>query len=245
MPRAAELLAAMRRLPVAALDGIAAPGPLLVLAPHPDDESLGCGGLIAEARAQGRVVQVAVLTDGTGSHRRSRRFPPHRLRALRETEARQAVAALGVPASAIRFLGLPDAAAPQHGPAFEAAVAALEDIVRTHRIATLFATWEHDPHCDHVAAHRIAAATAARTEIRHLAYPVWGWTLPDDQLFPEQPLRGARLDVARHLPAKRQAIAAHGSQRGMVIDDDPDGFVLPPNLLAVFDAPYETFLEVA
>ncbi|MBV9735896.1 MAG: PIG-L family deacetylase [Acidisphaera sp.] len=245
MPRAVEVLAAFHRLPVVPLDRITGGRPVLVVAPHPDDESLGCGGMIAEAAARGQGVQVAVLTDGTGSHRNSRHFPPPRLRALREAEARRAVAALGLDPSVLHFLGLPDTAAPLEGPPFEAAVAALARIVRAHGIATILATWEHDPHCDHLAAHRIAAAAAARTRTRHVAYPVWGWTLPDDQPLPEQPVRGARLDITGHLPAKRRAIAAHASQHGAVIDDDPDGFVLPPHLLAAFDAAYETFLEVA
>ena len=45
-----------------------------------------------------------------------------------------------------------------------------------------------------------------------------------------------------HLPAKRRAIAAHASQYGALIDDDPAGFQLPADLLSIFDQPWETFL---
>src|SRR5690606_16204888 len=41
---------------------------ITVIAPHPDDESLGCGGLIAALAADGRAVQVVFVTDGAGSH---------------------------------------------------------------------------------------------------------------------------------------------------------------------------------
>src|SRR5437762_25173 len=83
--------------PYASLETTTQGGPLLVLAPHPDDESLGCGGLIAEACGRGQDVHVVILTDGTGSHPNSRAWPRHRLKALREAEAREAVAALGLP----------------------------------------------------------------------------------------------------------------------------------------------------
>ncbi len=52
--------------------GIAAgAAPIVVLAPHPDDESLGCGALLAAAFA-GKGARVVCLTDGSGSHPGSR-----------------------------------------------------------------------------------------------------------------------------------------------------------------------------
>ena len=244
MPRAADVLAAFRRLPFADLDRITAGRPFLVLAPHPDDESLGCGGLIAEAGARGATAHVAILTDGTRSHPNSKSYPAPRLQALREAEARAAVAALGLPQDRLSFFGLQDAAAPHAGANFDAAVSRLAELLAARGIGTIFAPWRHDPHPDHVAAHLIAAAAAWRTGARHLSYPVWGWTLPDEQQLPEPDLRGHRLDIARHLDAKRRAIAAHASQMGEVVRDDPTAFRLPQELLANFDHPYEVFLEV-
>src|SRR5262245_24685447 len=72
--RAGNLLRAMLTLPVVTLRDLVGHSPVLVLAPHPDDESLGCGGLIAACQAQGHPVHVLVLTDGAGSHRRSRQY---------------------------------------------------------------------------------------------------------------------------------------------------------------------------
>jgi len=240
---AGAVLAAMRALPFKTCTEIAGDGRILILAPHPDDESLGCGGLIAACCTAGRPPFVLVLTEGAASHPGSASFPPARLRAVREAEARLAVAALGLPADRIGFLGLPDAAAPHEGAAFAAAVAAIVRHARTANCNVIAAPWEHDPHCDHLAAHRMAAAAAAALGMRHIAYPVWGWTLPADHPLNAK-VAGGRLDIARCLPAKRQAIAAHASQHGGLITDDPRGFSLPGDLLAVFDAPYEVFLEV-
>jgi len=112
---AAEALAAMRRFEVTPLAGLVGDGGLVVIAPHPDDESLACGGLISAACAAGRRVKVVVVSDGTGSHPRSRVYPRMRLRTLREEEARRAVCALGLAPRHLTFLRLPDRFVPHQG----------------------------------------------------------------------------------------------------------------------------------
>ena len=240
---AAAALAAIERLPFQPLPAITADGPPLILAPHPDDESLGCGGLIASACEAGSPPFVLVVTDGAGSHPNSRAFPAPRLRAIRQEEARRAVGALGLPPDRIGFLGLPDTEAPTSGPAFDATVTAIASLALRIGAGTLLATWQHDPHADHEATHLLAAAAAAETGIRHLSYPIWGLTLPPDVSLPGPTPSGFRLDIADQLPRKRQAVAAHRTQTTDLIADDPQGFKLPPDFLALFDRPFETFIE--
>lgn len=243
---AAAFFAQADALPFAPLERILAPGGLVVLAPHPDDESLGCGGLLAAAVAAGRAVAVVFVSDGGASHPHSRRYPRPALRRLREEEALAALATLGLPPGAARFLALPDAAVPDAGPAFGAALDAILEAARAVGAGTLLATWGQDPHCDHAATDAMAAAAALRMPgLRRLAYPVWGHTLPPETPVPGGGPRGARLDIAAQLPAKRRAIAAHRSQTTRLIDDDPEGFVLDDAMLARFDRPFEIFLEPA
>src|ERR1700733_9497152 len=109
-----------RGLPLGSVGDIIGHGTALILAPHPDDESLGCGGLIATCAAAGRPPLVAILTDGAASHPNSRAFPPDRLRAQRALEARTAVVHLGLSPDRLVFLDQPDSAAPSQGPGFEA-----------------------------------------------------------------------------------------------------------------------------
>jgi LmbE family N-acetylglucosaminyl deacetylase len=232
----------MRGLPFAPLSVLTGGSSPLILAPHPDDESLGCGGLIASCVAADMPPVVAFLTDGTGSHPGSRSHPPAVLCQLREQEARDAAGALGLGADNLAFLRLPDRFAPQDGPEFEAAVTQLADLATARNCAVLFAPWRHDPHCDHAAAHLLVCELARRTGLAAWSYPVWGWTLPEETELDAAPA-GVRLDISRHLPAKRAAIAAHRSQHGGVITDDPDGFVLPADMLGYFDRPYEVFLD--
>lgn len=239
---ASDAIAAMQRFPFAPLSAITGNAPVLILAPHADDESLGCGGLIAAASAAGHPPYVLVLTDGTGSHPRSVTYPATRLKAVRQHEARCAVAILGLPADRIGFLDLQDTAAPTEGAGFDAAVEAILSVVKSVGATTITAPWQHDPHCDHLAAHRIAVAAAAQSRARHLAYPVWGWTLPVDTALDGPLPEGVRLDISMYAAAKQRAIAAHASQYAGLIQDDPTGFQLPPGLLEIFSRPYETYL---
>jgi len=244
MISALQAFEAMAALPVVPIHAVTGGKTALILAPHADDESLGCGGLIAAASAAGHPPFVLILTDGAGSHPNSRAYPPPRLKKVREQEALNAVSILGLPPGNLGFLGLHDTAAPREGDGFDAAVAAILSFAERTGAASLLSPWQHDPHCDHLAAHLMASAAAARCRMRHLAYPIWGWTLPPDARLPGPMPHGMRLDVTNHLPVKRRAIAAHASQYGGLIQDDPDGFQLPSNLLDIFNRPYETFLTL-
>ncbi|WP_298967607.1 PIG-L family deacetylase [uncultured Methylobacterium sp.] len=242
--RADAFLAAAEALPVRDLRDLVGVGGLVVIAPHPDDESLGCGGLIAEACARGLSVRLVVVSDGVGSHPNSPSHPPERLRALRETETLAAARALGLDAAHVRFLRLPDRFVPSAGPAAEAAADAIAAAARESGATALFVTWAHDPHCDHEAAAALARLARARLDgVRLHAYPVWGWALPPDTEVGPAP-RGARLAIEAHLPAKRAAVAAHRSQTTDLIADDPDGFRLEPAMIARFARPFEIFVEV-
>ncbi len=238
---AGAILRDMRQLRVADLDAIA-PGTSLILAPHPDDETLGCGGFVIECCARGRPPLIMAVTDGAASHPGSRAYPPERLRAVRAAELRSAAAILGVPDEHVRCLGLPDSQAPSHGPTFDSTVQAVVMTMRDHGVANLLASWICDPHGDHQATARIAMAAARIADVRLLFYPVWGWLLPPEQILPITAVRGARLDVAAMRARKRQALLAHASQYSGLIADAPGGFRLPADLLAATDRDHEVFL---
>ena len=240
--RAGVVLQRIAALPVGDLAEVTGGHPVLILAPHPDDESLGCGGLIAEACWRGAPPVVAVLTDGSASHPGSRAYPPFRLRELRRQETLAAADALGLPVGRVHFLDLPDGAAPREGVAMEAAAARLAELARAKDAGAILASWEHDPHPDHLAAHVIARRAAQLAGARLVSYLVWGWALPPAAWLPATRISGLRLDIATHLPVKRRAIAAHASQHGRAVTDDPAGFRLPASLLSAVDQPFECYL---
>ena len=242
MMRADGLRHAWCALPFGTLDDVTGPENALVLAPHPDDESLGCGGLIAACCQAGRPPIVVILTDGGMSHPASAEFPRERLVRLREQEAIEATSALGLPSGRLLFLREPDANAPRAGEAFDRVVARLIELVDRFGCSSILAPWQFDPHCDHEAASMIAAEVTTKSRVRHVAYPIWGWTLPPDHLVDVGTTSGWRLDIAAHLPRKLKAIAAYRSQYGELINDDPSGFRLLPEFLQAFTHGFETFL---
>ncbi len=239
-----DYLDALAALPFGSLDDIVGDEPFLVLSPHPDDETLGCGGLLTLAERAGRRGHVLILTDGAASHPNSPSYPAERLTALRREEARAALAALGLPEGRLGFLDLRDAATPSAGPAFDAAVDAIAAQAEAVGARTLLVTWGHDPHCDHETAAAMARVAAERLGLRLLAYPVWGLHRPRGEAFSGPAPRGHRLDIAAAQAAKRQAIDCYASQMTRMIDDDPSAFCFEAAQLAPFLGSVETFIEV-
>jgi LmbE family N-acetylglucosaminyl deacetylase len=219
--------------------------PVLVVAPHPDDETLGCGGAIALLRQLGLVVWVLVMSDGTQSHPRSVKYPAPRLRTLRENETRSAMHLLGVDTCQITFLQLPDGALPDENPEFDHALEQCGHYLKTVMPAIVFVPWREDPHPDHRATWQIINAALLRCSLfpRVIEYPVWDWDAAQRRTYEGQPMIVWRLDVAEVVEQKQEAIAAYRSQTTNLIDDDPQGFRLTPEILANFAQHWELYIE--
>jgi len=242
MRKTAEILAAFEKLPETDITSLLQGRRPLILAPHPDDESLGCGGLIAAACAAGIAPVVIVLTDGAASHPGSTTWPPPKLAELRELEACRATQCLGLPKAHLHFFRQPDTALAAEGEMFERLAARAGELGQQHDCSLVIGPWAADPHCDHEAAARLAAFVAGRNGWNLLSYPVWGWLREPDSLVNEPLQGGWKLNISAHLHRKNQAIAAHVSQYGELITDSPDAFRLPNTLLEVFSRPFEIFL---
>lgn len=205
----------------------------VVLAPHPDDETLAVGGLIAALLARGAAVVLLAATDGEASHPGSRTASPERLRAVRTAETSAALAALGagLPGQLVeRRLHLPDGG-----------LTACEDEL-TRALTPLLAAgdwclapFDGDGHPDHDTAGRAAGAACAATGARLLSYPLWAWhwAAPGDRRVPWD--RAVRLplppDARRR---KRDALACYPSQTEPLGPHAADAAVVPPSDLAHF-----------
>lgn len=204
--------------------------PLLVLAPHPDDESLGCGALLTKGFARPGA-HVVVLTDGAASHPGSQAVSPSQLAAIRRGETEDAVGHLGGSARDITFLAAPDSGLE----ASAEMVARVLDLALTGGYGLLAAPSPLDPHCDHEAAAAIGAAVARRVPgLRVVFYPVWSrWHGGGRAPVPPGTV-ARRLPVGTRAVAKARAIAAHRSQAGLVVPDDPAGFEMPQGFADFF-----------
>lgn len=221
-----------------------------VLAPHPDDETLGCGATIARKRAAGAEVTVIFATDGSRSH--AGRVRPDDLARRRRDEALRACATLGVPPEAVHFLGFRDGELADH---LAQAAAAIAQILRKRRPEELFVSTALDRHPDHVALRQAVQHLQHMDELppRVYEYPVWFWAA---RAWRERGLRGALiaqaqalalLEVRRvrthpFLECKRAALRQHASQM-VAPPDDPAWPTLAPALIERCCGPVELFFE--
>ena len=220
----------------------------VVFAPHADDESLGCGGLIRHLRALGREVAVVFVTDGGMSHPGSIRFDHAARVALRRQEALAACAHLSVAAERVAFLELPDGNAPfSFAAAFPDAVDRMLSAITAWRPDTFVVPWRRDPHEDHRATWEMcrAAKEALNVPLRWIEYPVWMWEARNlvDLPRPDEVITWS-LEVGGELTRKEAAIRAHRSQWSGIITDDPSGFQLPEAMLSHFLRPREIFFAL-
>ncbi|WP_261664978.1 PIG-L deacetylase family protein [Deinococcus sp. Marseille-Q6407] len=201
-------------------------GPVWVVAPHPDDEALGCGALLAALTAQQTEVWALLLTDGGFSHPGSQAYPRERLVAARLAEWRRGLDLLGVPEERTRALGFPD------GQLAEVPVAtvtqAVQQAFQAAPPALVLLPWQRDPHPDHRAAW---APVRAASPAPVLGYSVW---LTERGAGPDWPsaaeAQALSFDTAPYAAHKAAAIAAHATQLG-TITDDPGGFTLAPEMV--------------
>ena len=215
-------------------------GKTLIVAPHPDDESLGCGGAIALLRSFNVEVEVLTLSDGTLSHPNSVKFPAEKLRDLRENEMLDALEILGVNEENITFFRYKDRSVPDKNSV--QTVAQCADYLDLIKPQTILVPWRRDPHPDHRAA--FSLINAANKAAKIIEYPIWLWEIAESDDAPTfNEVDAFRLDISSVALQKQRAINAHQSQTTDLIDDDPHGFRLTPDILANFAENWEVYLE--
>jgi LmbE family N-acetylglucosaminyl deacetylase len=126
---------------------------VVVIALHPDDEAIGCGGTICLHRRRGDSVRVVFLTSGA---RGLEGVPEQTVRSIREAEAKEAGKALGV--EGLGFLPLPDLGLGDHA---RAAADKLLEVLNEHPPDVIYLPHPNESHPDHAATLPIVRAALA------------------------------------------------------------------------------------
>jgi len=222
----------------------------LVIAPHPDDESLGCGALIANLRDAAIAVHVIFTTDGSMSHPNSRNTTSAARCKMREQEAINALEILGVDERNITFFRGKDSALPAQGEkGFQGFVAQMIGIIDQIQPELVLVPYEFDPHRDHRASWQITVAALEQyPETELWQYLIWLYTLGNEvDVEPLTNIPGGiqYLPVGKQKDKKKIAIAQHQSQLSPDLFDDPDGFVLLDDVLQTFYGDKEYYIKQA
>ncbi len=185
--------------------------PVLVLAPHADDETFSSGGAICLHRRRGEKVKVVILTDGAAAKRGYAGEADADYVELRREEARAACAELGV--EDIEFWNIPDRALKPWGETRQRLV----DLLGEYRPALVYAPSLHEFHPDHRNAAHLAWAAIA--ESRHVCRLLFGET--------NRPFKvNTLVDISAVVDVKRKACAKYRSQ---LANYDYDDFAIALN----------------
>ena len=201
-------------------------GHVLVVAPHPDDETLGAGGLVAAASMKGARVSVIACTDGEAASERPG------LGHIRQRELADALGELtGGTGISPERLQLPDGG-------LWGVTDVLRDELFAHvqRADLVVGPWAHDGHPDHDAVGAVLGDLCRQLGRALWSYPVWAWHWGTPATFGAETLRTVTLPTAARV-RKRKAMWCHRSQ----IDAGGDA-VLTTAVRQHFLRPVETFV---
>ncbi|WP_086825070.1 bifunctional PIG-L family deacetylase/class I SAM-dependent methyltransferase [Allokutzneria sp. NRRL B-24872] len=209
---------------------------VLVVAAHPDDETLGAAGLLQRLHADGCSVTLVVATDGEAAFPAADRDERLALGRVRRGELTDSLRRQGLHDVDPIWLGLPDSGLRRHSTELEQALSEL-----AAGTGLCLFPWPEDPHPDHQEAGR-AALRAAPLTTHCWSYPIWMW----HWISPQDPGIPWSRAFAHHLTEterahKAAAISRFTSQLTPGPRDEPP--ILPSDVLAHFDRDAEVFFR--
>lgn len=224
------------------IDAKCAVGSALIIAPHPDDETLGCGATIAQMHTRGQKIRVLIVTNGAASGN-SAIISPEELTQIRHRECVQAVKILGLTPEDIVFLGYPDGDA-------TGMIDAMAEDFRKHVIdflpALVLSPFSEDAHPDHRA---VAEAVGKLQQDAIITCPVyeypisfWPFGALRQLMHPERLRRLRRTDTKEHLVTKMKAMKSYQSQLEN-LTGETGWFYFKPEQILRFFRKYEIFFE--
>lgn len=162
-----------------------------IFAPHPDDEILGCGGLLQALAKNGNPIVLVSVTNGTQSHPNSKLYSNEDLNLIRPQETQNALQVLGIADKVTHIaLDLPDGAVYDNQATF---FKQLTQLIQPDD--TLVTVFEHDGHPDHEATGQVVSRYAVQHGLTCYQVLIWAWhwASPADHCIDWQ--RAARLEL--------------------------------------------------
>lgn len=207
---------------------------ILIIAPHQDDETLGCGGLIYKKVKEGCEIRVLFLTDGRYGGDIG----------VRRREAIEALEVLGVKESKIDFMNWEDgdlsyllSSKSKYKKDSDNYMECLKAYIENYKPENIYVTYKHDRLPDHEAAYYIVKSLGIKNT-KIIQYAVWffyGRTWPLRYLY--YVMKGDRFyreDIKTERKIKQRAIDCYKSQKESI---------LPKRFIKMFNKSYEVYIE--
>ncbi len=232
---------------------------IVVFAPHPDDETLGCGGTIAKKFEEGFNVYVVFMTDGRNSHLSTlgitSKPSPEELIWIRRNEANKACKHLGLNADSLLFLNFEDGSLEKK---IECAKQKVSKILEELNVVECFFPHETDLHHDHLATSIIVKESVRMLKItpRLYQYIIWAPRLHRHMLLDPRKYQHVllnpkandktateklvKIDISSYLPRKKMALEEYKSQIS-IFSKNQQSTILSKSFIKHFLKSYETF----
>jgi LmbE family N-acetylglucosaminyl deacetylase len=186
--------------------------PILVVAAHPDDEILGCGGTMARLALEGHDVRIAILAEGMSSRYARREEADQRQLGHLHANAQQAADKVG--AKELVLCKLPDNRL-DTVPLLEV-VKVVEDLIVRFRPAVIYTHHPGDLNVDHGVVHR-AVLTATRPTAGQCVREIYSFEVPSSTEWTFQQLGpsfrpNVFVDIATTLETKIAALACYETE---------------------------------
>jgi LmbE family N-acetylglucosaminyl deacetylase len=192
---------------------------IIVFAPHPDDETLGCGGTIVKRITEGYEVIIIIMTDGRYSHLEAfgtdTNPTPEELKEIRKEEVKKATKILGVPEQNLIFLDFVDGTLEKNK---DEAEEKITEILNKNRPVEVYYPYRKEGHLDHLAANQIVKNSLRKLGIFPLTYQYsisqkYARVGPKiDAFFNLLKHNIVSVDISKFLPLKKTAVEVFKSE---------------------------------
>jgi LmbE family N-acetylglucosaminyl deacetylase len=211
---------------------------MIVFAPHPDDETYGCGGIIAKKISHSYEVLVVVLTDGRHAFTKILGIytdpTPEELKAMRRQETIRSVKILGVPEENVTFLDFEDGTLEQNEESVQKRVT---EFLRGKNPTEVYIPYEKDYHPDHRATNRVVRRVLNELGISAVTYQYsivhkYGRIGPViDAIINVVKRNKIYIDVSNFLSLKEKAIHEIKSEVSIISPQQKKALLSDPRIL--------------
>lgn len=222
---------------------------VIVFAPHPDDEILGCGGTIARKLSEGYDVSIVFMTDGRNTYLKlfgiTSEPTPLKLKEIRKEEAKRAAKVLGLQEENLLFLDIEDGMLEKNEGRVQEKVI---EILSKASPAEVYFTYEKDFNTDHRVTNHIVENSITKLCLHTMKYQYsivqkYARISPlKDTLFDLLKHHLIHVNISKFLPLKKMAIKKYTSQI-TILSSKQEKPVLESSFLKRFLKNEETFFN--